>query len=497
MIFSLVICAYFRYLRCPPGRFSDNSTLTTCKPCHAGRFGKYGSQCVGEECIGDIDFLCTGSCTAGYFCPEASFSSEQEACGGSNYYCPQGSSSPMKVLDGYYSIPLLSPDEYGLNFLPKHHENKLHKSGQKLCDPGFWCKNGIRYPCSDDGTYGIQSGYTDKSCTAPCPLGHYCLPFVPKPVMCPPGTFGESLGLKDSSCSGLCEPGFYCEAGSTSSKSVPCPEGTAGLEYGLKNYQCSHFCDVDAKHCVINFCSKGYYCPSNSTSQKQFECGSPHLYCPPKSSKPTNVRMGYYTIGNDSKRSEIQSHSDQTTRWGEKICEIGHYCIDGVKHLCPAGKYGNQTGLTNENCSGDCKRGYFCPPGSIISAPHHCGSPRYYCPEGSPFPSVADEGHFTSNGSSQSTCPPGSFCVGGVAYLCPAGRYGSSTGLSSNVCDGPSEAGYYTPIGSTSSRQFPCPAGTFGVSGMQDEKCMGLATPGYYTPLGSSSAIQKECGGKW
>jgi hypothetical protein len=35
------------------------------------------------------------------------------------------------------------------------------------------------------------------------------------------------------------------------------------------------------------------------------------------------------------------------------------------------------------------------------------------------------------------SCPPGSYCQGGVKYLCPAGRFGASFNSSTLTCDGP------------------------------------------------------------
>ena len=48
-------------------------------------------------------------------------------------------------------------------------------------------------------------------------------------------------------------------------------------------------------------------------------------------------------------------------------------------------------------------------------------------------------GTFCAGGVPAATCPLGYFCVGGTAAptLCPAGTFGSATGLSSAACSGP------------------------------------------------------------
>lgn len=49
-------------------------------------------------------------------------------------------------------------------------------------------------------------------------------------------------------------------------------------------------------------------------------------------------------------------------------------------------------------------------------------------------------------------CPPGFFCPGdGISHDCPAGRYGSDSGLSDSDCSGPCTAAFYCPLASVNS----------------------------------------------
>lgn len=41
----------------------------------------------------------------------------------------------------------------------------------------------------------------------------------------------------------------------------------------------------------------------------------------------------------------------------EEICKRGHYCLDGVMALCPAGTFGETEGLKEVSCSGSCPAG--------------------------------------------------------------------------------------------------------------------------------------------
>lgn len=81
--------------------------------------------------------------------------------------------------------------------------------------------------------------------------------------------------------------------------------------------------------------------------------------------------------------------------------------------------------------------------------------------------------------------------------ICPAGKYGSSTGLADSNCSGSCSAGIlilmrffeaignYCPLGS--SAQTPCPAGSFGKdTGLDSPSCSGLCPIGKYSTSGSS-----------
>ena len=65
--------------------------------------------------------------------------------------------------------------------------------------------------------------------------------------------------------------------------------------------------------------------------------------------------------------------------------------------------------------------------------------------------------------SSQKICPLGSYCVLGVRYLCPAGRYGGTLGLKNQACSGNVSEGYFGPPGSISITEHECGGADFSV----------------------------------
>ena len=76
-------------------------------------------------------------------------------------------------------------------------------------------------------------------------------------------------------------------------------------------------------------------------------------------------------------------------------CTPGYYCKDGVRHLCPAGRYGSEHGETNAECSGKSQAGYFAPPGSTSPTEYACGAPNLFCPSASSTPVPVDKGYYT------------------------------------------------------------------------------------------------------
>lgn len=477
---------YYVARRCKAGHYTNSTDPSLCIPCPAGRYGIFGTTSSN----------CTGPCAAGYFCPMGSISPNQETCGSIEYYCEEGTPKRQKVADGYYSTPLVSQ----VSTIRDDGKSEMYRSSVKLCEKGYWCKSGQRYPCSEYGTYGIFTGLSRSTCTAPCPTGSYCTPSSPTPIRCPAGTYGSEKGMQNPQCSGMCNKGFYCPAGSTKPTEFTCPPGIAGEEKGLKDSTCSLNCDLTGSYCIPKVCIEGYYCPSNSTSQKQFECGEAGRYCPRGSSDFTVVSSGYYSVGIASIKGSYQLQDDVSTRSGEVTCEKGTYCMEGVRYACNAGTYGATQGLSNADCSGLCKAGWYCPQQSIWATQRICGSPSVYCSEGSSSPIPVSIGYFSIGGNgpssrtNQTICPPGSYCKEGKRYLCPAGHYGSSSGLVTRECDGLSYPGFYTIEGSTSSRYAPCPPGRYGIAGMKDPLCMGTSV-GHWTPAGSSDPEANECGG--
>lgn len=492
---------------CPVGHYCPKGSQSPI-PCPRGRFG---------SSVGETDIGCSGPCAGGYWCAEASWRPDANPCGNSSYYCPKGSGFPENVLPSYYSIP----------------EGALLRTGENICEPGYYCQDGSRYPCPA-GVYGNTPGLLTKNCTAPCPEGYYCPEGSEIPAPCPAGQYGDSLGLSEPTCSGPCEPGYWCPLASQSPRARNCPGGRYGPMAGLKTSQCSENCEpaeilsdlgVDSlpaqlhvgssyfssvglsegvlpnPRCVSHLCAEGYYCPETSTSATQAVCGSPAVYCPIGSETPTPVSLGHYTIGKLSRQGEMQSAEDGSTRFWQAPCENGFSCVGGVKMRCPAGRFGAHPVEADFSCTGLCDPGFYCKEASSSRNQNPCGNVSVYCPEGSSSPHVVPPAYYSVNGTDSTRsaivhCPPGHYCTAGIKRPCVPGRY-STDGSATSECDGLCTAGYYCPEASTSPTQVSCPAGRYGQKGMTDANCLGICTRGYFCPSNSTRSMQKECGGEY
>lgn len=144
-------------------------------------------------------------------------------------------------------------------------------------------------------------------------------------------------------------------------------------------------------------------------------------------------------------------------------------CLD-----CPAGKYGNVSGLIHSECSGDCDAGCYCTGGSPTSCQYECGGTDVYCPKGSAAPISAGGGEKTvgdyiSRRVTAVPCDIGHYCIEGIEMPCPVGRFGNSSGLSSDECTDTCPSGTYCPSGSV--LPITCPLGYYCPDGKVKLKC--------------------------
>ena len=124
-------------------------------------------------------------------------------------------------------------------------------------------------------------------------------------------------------------------------------------------------------------------------------------------------------------------------------CEPGHYCLDSTLMECPAGRYGSSPSIASPSCEGPCRVGFWCGTGSITPSEHACPTTGlFFCPEGTTKgPIEMKKGTYSNQRKENVLCTPGHYCMEGRQIPCPAGRWGSSSGLADSGCDGPCSPG--------------------------------------------------------
>ena len=398
--------------------------------------------------------------------------------------------------------------------------------GFSSCRPGFFCAGSVQRPCPG-GTFNDKFG---SSTCEECPAGSFCpqawetkpnrqLSGTVRPEPCggpsvycpagaahplpvPLGSIGFGSLLEDGSMHTHVQqvkPGFYASQG----VQHPCPAGRYGSIPGESSPKCS------------GECQEGYFCPPGSVSPTQRRCGGFHQFCPRGSGSPSRVSESPQGSVNEGGNSHFSVGTDlqdtletSQSRTKQVLCPLGHFCVNGVRFPCPAGRFGEREGSSSPDCSGLCEAGFFCPPGSIGPQQLPCASNSernvVFCPAGSGRPLPVPEGHFSDGGTALTRtmsvpCTAGFFCRDGRAALCPPGRFGQRMGETRQSCQGPCAAGFYCPIsGGTSAELVECgyglehPASVFCPEGNRQPT---KVSPGFFsvrnTP-GSSIPVSSE-----
>lgn len=460
--------------------WNDPNTATgisTPSPCPAGRYG---------DTVGMISSICTGRCSAGYFCPGASVKPTQTQCAAGYYcvegttamqecpagsYCPFGTSSPIRCVKGTYL------DVKGGNSL----------ESCKSCPPGKFC----------DGVSNSADGLPLPPQS--CPIGKYCPPGSYEPTNCPAGSYCPTTELSEPL---LCPPGTMSDTTGASSKTT-CQ--TVGGGWYSPN--------PGTTSLTRKKCTKGYYCPAVMAcstraggsvsiligSTQPIGCPS-STYCDSDGmAKPTSCPLGqttnitgatsvnqctpcskgklYYTVATTgvSGSKAVQPYVEtivctDTCPDGKytpdsifcRDCEVGSVCMGGTKKLCPIGTYAPFEGLSK--CQ-SCPAGKTTSSAGAASCNTDCPAGQYSPPTGSGcFP--CDPGKISVAGASECTaCQPGQYSTNNITCTpCAAGTYSSTPGTTCSIC----------------------PSGTYSFAGAAE--CT-IVPGGYYAGSGAAASI--------
>lgn len=331
------------------------------------------------------------------------------------------------------SIVSLNSDAMPVEAGKAYSEKGPGMGGFANCPPGYVCSLTSPLPVKCPvGTY-CPAGTTDNpiKCPAKTP---FSLPGASDKSQCntdwPPGYYVDSI----TGNLNRCPTGSYCANGTITT----CPTGTYNKKQGMSS----------VTSCLN--CPKGAYCNNSRTITP----------CSPGTYNGLTRQSEYYKCltcpaGTTCSKKGMAAPT---------LCPRGSWSsVEGLKTACTpsdAGTYLDVEGSKSRAEQKKCTIGSFCPPGS--GSPTACAA-GYYCDR---------------EGLTQGTA-------------CPAGRYGSTLGLSTAECSGPCDPGYSCPPASTLSYNIPCVAGTYCPSGTGTPN---ICPKGHYCPYECGTPIQCPAG---
>ncbi len=256
----------------------------------------------------------------------------------------------------------------------------------------------------------------------------------------------------------MCPAGSYCP--NTTTLPIPCPAGHYSLEGVI----------------ACTPCPSGFNCPNSDILPVVCELGT---YSPRGSILCLPCEPGY-----------VCEQGSTGANLSTTLCSQGYYCPDGAAQLaCPAGTYGNQTGLVQASDCSLCTLGFYCPEATSGYPTTSLRCPQgHYCPLGTttqfefPCPDGTYSTVFGLERENQClSCPPGRHCSGGDAIggqLCPRGNYCPDGSGGPTPCPG----GTYTEVIGSHELSLceQCPAGFYCTSGTDSPA---PCSAGTYNPL--------------
>ena len=426
-----------REIPCENGFYSE-AGAEVCRPCPAGHecpTKTKASACSSGEYSTVGSSLCT-PCPEGHYCPDTE------------------SDAPIPCPDGYYQSAKSSTsceicpsgmecgDKTSTNGCPDgfySHEGEMLCSA---CPDGYDCSTGDSITCS-------LGQYSENGECKDCPENYYC-PSPSSKLVCPMGqTPKYPSGTTGASECEPCPDGYYCNG----NQKTPCPKG----------YQCSkgshqpELCPSGtytsaSQKSSCDMCPVGKCCPLKGTETPQ-NCPAGH-FCPEGTANCHHFPcpIGKYRTG-EGATAETDCQSCSAGKWcpegsSEQLdCPSGFFCQfeeqNGFSKSCPAGTFTAEKGLSDAQqgakCQ-DCGAGYYCPKGSE----NYPSTKKFPCPIGT-FAKLTDTK--LQSEDECTVCEAGNFCPK-IAFV--------PTDWSAYKC----RQGHYCPAGSSSSTEYPCPAGT-------------------------------------
>eukprot|EP00941_MAST-03F_sp_MAST-3F-sp1_P000489 g489.t1 len=478
---------------CPKGHYCPSGSATPTK-CPSGRFGSstgLTTSSCSHNCLDD-DTCVESKCAPGFYCPLGSTSQRQQRCGRADVFCPAGSSVPLPVQRGYYSLPLNGTDTMIRSICLEALPLSPWREQKRFLHPL------ATFPLTVDlgPAFSVYSTSYAESSTGG--INH----IIKQRYR--PARVNESLTKMDcvSSCS---DPTYDDERACVRADAIWTErrwlENQKSRDIAPEKTRSSQQPCPSGKYCVLGVqhdCPAGRWGKGGDSTPTYTEHQSKRYEI------DSGARVMWILLGTllDCKehcaryddcagfsRYSSADANDQADCFGRSQTDTSNTLVDDIEW---------NAFIKDKACEDDCDAGHFCPAGSSSQVEKKCGDISLYCPRGSAEPLAVPDGFYSTDGhpntrSTITPCEAGSYCTNGVKTPCEAGRYGKTTQLPNSFCTEACPSGHYCPRGTVT--PIICPAGRYGdVEGHKDAQCSGPCLAGYYCEAGSTDGKQHECG---
>jgi hypothetical protein len=267
-----------------------------------------------------------------------------------------------------------------------------------------------------------------------CGTGSYCPPASKHSVLCPIGTFSSRSGLaNETECvqctggkycarqgltapTGDCDAGFFCSNGSSlpnpvalafgdispkgfyapagSAQPMPCPAGTYNPSEGKVTLSdciscdVGHFCNSSGLAAPTGVCPAGFVCVGGAITglERPVLVGT---YALAGSNNATQCPPGSFASAPAAGSCALSPAGFAAPGFGTVIpqpCSAGYWCTGNSTSLtqnpCPAGRFSNETGLSDPSQCTLCTAGYYCATPGLLAPTGPCAG-GWYCSPGS------------------------------------------------------------------------------------------------------------------
>lgn len=199
---------------------ADNTDPTAaCSGCSTGHYcdGLSSNPCPPGSVQSEQNDWACDACPVGFIAATAGLTT-CTPCSAAEYSAFAGSSRCLPIPRGGYGLAQLSLTAHRRkrrDSLTTTSSNITALAAFRLCEPGYYCVDGVRMPCTE-GSYAAGAGST--ACT-PCAPGQWSGPAA---VACMQITLGGIVSNTTTVTFSACSPGYSCVNG----ESTPCPAGT-------------------------------------------------------------------------------------------------------------------------------------------------------------------------------------------------------------------------------------------------------------------------------